>query len=95
MLVVRRSGRVLLTPSTRVKGFWDLPEHVDHSASVRIGATLGDFRHTITYRHYRFTVKEALMGAAPEGSRWHTEKELSRIPLSTTARKALRIYNAG
>jgi len=95
LLVIRRHGRILLTPSSRVKGFWDLPEHMDNSASVRIGATLGDFRHTITHRHYRFTVKEALMGAAPKGSRWHTGKELSRIPLSTTARKALRIYNAG
>jgi adenine-specific DNA glycosylase len=95
LLVIRRHGRILLTPSLRVKGFWDLPEHAEHSASVRIGATLGDFRHTITHRHYRFTVKEAIAGAVPKGSRWHTEKDLARIPLSTTARKALRIYNAG
>jgi A/G-specific adenine glycosylase len=92
LLVIRRHGRILLTPSARVKGFWDLPEH---PAGVRIGATLGDFRHTITHRHYRFTVKEAIAGIAPKGSRWHTEKDLARIPLSTTARKALRIYNAG
>ena len=92
LLVIRRRGRILLTLSARVKGFWDLPEH---TPGVRIGATLGDFRHTITHRHYRFTVKEAIAGATPKGSRWHTEKELSQIPLSTTARKALRIYNAG
>ncbi len=92
LLVVRRRGRILLTPSTRVKGFWDLPEC---AANARIGATLGDFRHTITHRHYRFTVKEAIAGVAPKGSRWHTEKELARIPLSTIARKALRIYDAG
>jgi A/G-specific adenine glycosylase len=92
LLVIRRNGRILLTPSLRVKGFWDLPEP---AAGVRIGATLGDFRHTITHRHYRFTVKEAIAGAAPKGSRWHTAKELTRIPLSTTTRKALRIYNAG
>jgi A/G-specific adenine glycosylase len=95
LLVIRRHGRILLTPSPRVKGFWDLPEHLEHAASVRIGATLGVFRHTITHRHYRFTVKEAIAGAASKGARWHTEKELARIPLSTTARKALRIYNAG
>jgi adenine-specific DNA glycosylase len=59
-----------------------------------MGATLGDFRHTITHRRYRFTVKEAIAGATPEGSRWHTKKELAQIPLSTIARKALRIYNA-
>ena len=94
LLVIRRNGRILLTPSLRVKGFWDLPEH-SPAANLRIGATLGDFRHTITHRHYRFTVKEAIGGTAPKGSRWHTAKELARIPLSTTARKALRIYNAG
>src|SRR5579863_3008094 len=48
LLVIRRNGRILLTPSPRVKGFWDLPEP---AANVRIGATLGDFRHTITHRH--------------------------------------------
>ena len=94
LLVIRRNGRILLTPSLRVEGFWDLPERTDHSASVRIGATLGDFRHTILHRHYRFTVKEAIAEAAPKGSRWHTDKELAQIPLSTIARKALRIYNA-
>jgi len=95
LLVIRRQGRILLAPSPRVKGFWDLPEHLENAANLRIGATLGEFRHTITHRHYRFTVKEAIAGAAPKGARWHTEKELTRIPLSTTARKALRIYNAG
>ena len=95
LLVIHRQGRILLTPSLRVKGFWDLPEHLDNPAGVPIGVTLGEFRHTITHRHYRFTVKEAGAGTASEGSRWHTKKELARIPLSTTARKALRIYNAG
>jgi len=95
LLVIRRNGRILLTPSLRVEGFWDLPERLEHPANVRIGATLGDFRHTITHRHYRFTVKEAIAEVAPNDLRWHTEKDLTRIPLSTTARKALRIYNAG
>lgn len=92
LLVIRRKGRILLTPSPRVKGFWDLPEP---GPQARVGATLGDFQHTITHRHYRFTVKEAIAGAAPKGSRWHTDKEIAQIPLSTIARKALRIYNAG
>ena len=91
LLVIRRNGRLLLTPSLRVKGFWDLPEPY---AQARAGTTLGEFRHTITHRHYRFTVREATSGAIPDASRWHTEKELGRIPLSTTAKKALRIYNA-
>ena len=91
MLVIRRDGRLLLTPSLRVQGFWDLPEPY---ATARVGTPLGEFRHTITHRHYRFTVKEATARGIPKGSRWHTEKELSQIPLSTTAKKALRMYNA-
>ena len=91
LLVIRRNGSILLTPSPRVKGFWDLPEHFPQA---RAGAKLGEFRHTITHRHYRFTVKEATTRSAPGESRWHQMNELAKIPLSTTAKKALRIYNA-
>jgi A/G-specific adenine glycosylase len=91
LLVIRRNGQILLSPSARVKGFWDLPEEF---ANTRVGVTVGEFRHTITHRHYLFTVKEAVARAVPAPSHWHTEKELGEIPLSTTARKALQIYNA-
>ncbi len=91
LLVIRRNGSILLTPSPRVKGFWDLPEHFPQA---RAGAKLGEFRHTITHRHYRFTVQEATTRAAPADSRWHALNDLTKIPLSTTAKKALRIYNA-
>src|SRR6185369_13090750 len=91
LLVICRNGSILLTPSPRVKGFWDLPEHFPQA---RAGAKLGEFRHTITHRHYRFTVKEATTRTAPAKFRWHTVTDLAKIPLSTTAKKALRIYNA-
>ncbi len=91
LLVIRRKGLTLLMPSPRVQGFWDLPEPY---AMSHPGATLGEFRHTITRRHYRFTVKEASARVGPAGSRWHSAQELEQIPLSTTAKKALRIYNA-
>jgi len=91
LLVIRRNGSILLTPSPRVAGFWDLPEHFPQA---RAGAKLGEFRHTITHRHYRFTVREATTRTTPVESRWHTQEELGSIPLSTTAKKALRIYNA-
>jgi A/G-specific adenine glycosylase len=91
LLVIRRNASILLTPSPRVKGFWDLPEHVPQA---RAGPKLGEFRHTITHRHYRFTVKEAITRTTPAESRWHTLQEINQIPLSTTAKKALRIYNA-
>jgi A/G-specific adenine glycosylase len=91
LLVIRRTGRTLLMPSARVHGFWDLPEPYPMAG---LGAKVGEFRHTITHRHYRFTVKEASARSVPAGARWHTDEELGQIPLSTTAKKALRLYNA-
>jgi len=91
LLVIRRNGRMLLTPSPLVIGFWDLPEPFP---GARTGPPIGEFTHTITHRHYRFTVREATALGVPKATRWHTEKQLAEIPLSTTARKALRIYNA-
>ena len=91
LLVIRRNGRVLLTAGTRVNGFWDLPEPF---RGARLGAVLGHFAHTITYRRYRFTVQEARAARIPAACRWHTEKEIQKIPLSTVASKALRVYNA-
>jgi A/G-specific adenine glycosylase len=91
LLVIRRHGRVLLAPGARVKGFWDLPEPF---CAARLGAVLGEFAHTITHRHYRFTVREAKARVIPEGARWQPENGLGEIPLSTVARKALKLYNA-
>lgn len=90
LLVIRRGGKILLTPSSRVKGFWDLPEPF---AGARGGETVGAFTHTITHRRYTFTVRTAT-GEAHGSSRWFDEKKLGDIPLGTTARKALRlVYN--
>jgi A/G-specific adenine glycosylase len=91
LLVIHRNGRVLLAPSARVKGFWDLPEPF---RAARLGALLGEFAHTITHRHYRFTVREAKTKRIPATCRLYTQKEIQTIPLSTVARKALRLYNA-
>ena len=92
LLVIRRGGKILLTPSSRVKGFWDLPEPF---AEARAGEVIGLFQHTITHRRYTFTVRRAT-GAAHEGGRWVEESTLGEIPLGTTARKALRlIYDRG
>jgi A/G-specific adenine glycosylase len=92
LLVIRRGGKVLLTPSSRVKGFWDLPEPF---AEARAGEVVGLFQHTITHRRYTFTVRQAT-GTASGGARWFEENKLGEIPLGTTAKKALRlIYNRG
>jgi len=87
LLIIRRGGRILLAPSSRVRGFWDLPEPFN---GVRFGAKLGVFRHTITHRNYRFAVQEARVSCVRQGMRWFNEAEIQTIPVSTTATKALR-----
>ena len=87
LLVIRKKGRILLIPSPRVRGFWDLPEPF---AGVRLGAKLGSFRHSITNSQYLVEVRLAGAGLAPARSRWCEEKKLGEIPFSTTAKKALR-----
>jgi adenine-specific DNA glycosylase len=87
LLVIHQEGKVLLAPSPRVKGFWDLPEPFE---GARIGARLGEFRHAITHHNYRFTVHEAVVRATPKGFRWFACKQIDEIPLSTTAKKGLR-----
>jgi len=86
LLWIRRGERILLAPSSRVRGFWDLPEKIP---GARIGAALGEFRHTIVHRHYRFTVHAAKLEKAPPKLRWFHPRELEKIPLSTVAKKAL------
>jgi A/G-specific adenine glycosylase len=91
LLVIRRRGRILLTPSPRVSGFWELPEKV---SGVRLGPKLGEFRHAITNSQYYFEVREARIGTLPRGCRWWDEEELDEIPLSTAAKKALKCLDA-
>jgi A/G-specific adenine glycosylase len=87
LLVVRRAGRVLLY--RRGAGFWHLPAP-EQLPGARLGRLLGTFRHSITHHRYTFTV-QAATAARPPGGRWFSPAELSHIPLSTTARKALRL----
>jgi A/G-specific adenine glycosylase len=89
LLVIRGRGKILLTPSTRVRGFWDLPEPF---AGARIGRKLGVFRHAILNRQYNFEVREGSAGTVPADSRWWGDRNepSDEIPLSTTSKKALR-----
>jgi len=89
LLVIRRHGRLLLTPSPRVEGFWDLPEPF---RGAKAGAAIGEFTHTITHRRYYFTVQEAKAREVPKTARWFTMKQLGAAPLATTAKKALKLY---
>ncbi|MEQ1886937.1 MAG: A/G-specific adenine glycosylase [Bryobacteraceae bacterium] len=89
LLILRRGETILLVPSPRVSGFWDLPEPFPGAAS---GAELGHFGHQITNKRYRFRVQEAKARKIPHGAQWFTLETLQEIPLGTTARKALRLY---
>ena len=95
LLLVRRGRRILLrqraSTESRMPGFWDLPSP-EHLPSLRPGPPLGQFRHTITHHRYIVTVKPA---PAPKGLsapfRWLDPHDAAAIPLSTTAKKALRL----
>jgi A/G-specific adenine glycosylase len=95
LLVVRNRGRVLLrqrdTTASRMAGFWDLPAPEDLPAA-KLGARIGEIRHTITHHHYRLEVRSAT-AALPhrEGFRWFRIAQLTAIPFSTTGRKALEL----
>jgi adenine-specific DNA glycosylase len=73
-------------------GFWELPSP-DQLPAARIGKTLCQFRHTITHHYFTFTVKAAVasLRRAPGGFQWFDPEQLTDVPLSTTARKALQL----
>lgn len=91
LLILRRSEKILLVPSPRVGGFWDLPEPFP---GIAMGAELGHFAHQITNKRYRFRVVEAKAIEVPHSAQWLSLDKLEEVPLGTTARKALRIYHA-
>jgi A/G-specific adenine glycosylase len=95
LLIVRRRGKVLVTPSSLVAGFWDLPEpFAEARMGRRIGPCIGTFRHSILHRQYHFEVREGSVGRIPRAMRWRAANELDGIPLSTIAKKALRVWAA-
>ena len=95
LLVVRHRGRILLrqrdAAASRMAGFWDLPAPADLPAA-RLGARIGEIRHTITNHHYTLEVRRAT-ASLPDGGgfRWFKITQLAEIPFSTTARKALHL----
>jgi A/G-specific adenine glycosylase len=95
LLVVRNRGRILLrqrhAAASRMAGFWDLPAPEDLPAA-RLGARIGEIRHTITHHHYTLEVRSATARLPDaDGFRWFTVAQIAEIPFSTTARKALHL----
>jgi A/G-specific adenine glycosylase len=95
--VVRKNGKVLLwrrsETASRMRGFWELPAP-DQLSKFQLSATFGRIRHTITRHRYELLVVSGTVPRAPRGFRWLTPEELSRLPVSTTARKALALAAA-
>ncbi len=87
LIVARRGGCVLLGARA---GFWELPD-ADVLTGARVGAMLGEFRHSITNHNYTVGVVEARVARAPRGFAWVVEQDLDRMPLSTMTRKALAL----
>lgn len=97
LCIVTRNGSVLMrqrdNADSRLAGFWEFPElrEVPHA---QVGERLGDFRHSITRTDYVIEVYSGSVVRAPKGFSWIHVNELDRLPVSTTARKALQIATA-
>jgi A/G-specific adenine glycosylase len=96
--VVENNGNVLLrrraATASLMAGFWDLPSPED-LPGWNPSEVLGSFRHTITHHYYTITVLTGTIPAAPKGFRWRRASTLTRIPLTTVARKALQLAAKG
>ena len=94
LLVIHRRGRVLLrqreADERRMAGFWELPTP-DHLPGARVGDVVGTVRHSITHHRYHFQVAQASASPRERSFRWFPTHHLAAIPLSTSARKALKL----
>ena len=96
LLVIQRDGALLLrrvaAGSRRLAGFWDLPEP-EQIPGARIRKKVAEFRHTIVNTNHRCQVSLASPGrrAMPPELHWTPLTDLSSLPLSTMARKALSL----
>lgn len=97
LCLVEKDGALLFRQreahSSRLAGFWDLPEARD-LPHAELGQPLGVFRHSITRHDYTVEVRSACVLRAPRGFKWLTPRELETLPLSTMARKALAQFHA-
>jgi adenine-specific DNA glycosylase len=76
--------------SGRMAEFWELPEPAQ-LPGLRHGQAMGTVHHTITHHRYTFQVIGGEISRPPKGFHWIAHARLREIPLSTIARKALRL----
>jgi adenine-specific DNA glycosylase len=93
LLLVEENGKILLwqrPPHSRLMpGFWELPEPAQLPEAVP-GERMKTFRHGITFHDYGFELRATAVPKDIGGCRWVAITELSTLPLSTIAKKALR-----
>ena len=94
VVIIARKGSVLLrrraSTESLMAGFWELPAPED-LPGWHGGATLGSFRHTITHHLYTVTVQTGHLPGTHRGFEWRSVRALKVIPLTTIARKALKL----
>jgi A/G-specific adenine glycosylase len=94
LALVQERGRILMwqrgADSRRLAGFWELPSP-EQLPDLQRPRTIGTFRHTITHHQYRITVRAGTVTRARRPLQWIAIGDLRSMPLSTTARKALRL----
>jgi A/G-specific adenine glycosylase len=92
--IVARRGSVLLwrrsAEDGRMAGFWELPDPA-HLPGLREERRLGKFHHAIMHHRYTFDVISGWVSQVPSDYVWIPRTRLREIPLSTIARKALRL----
>jgi len=94
LLVIQRAGKILTwqrsEENRRLAGFWELPEP-DQLAGARLGARIGQFRHTIVNTTFLCHVFRASLVLIPPGFHWLAKSRIQMVPLSATAKKALAL----
>ena len=92
LLVAIRNGNILLwqreQDAALLGGFYELPEP-HQLTKAKIAKLLYEFSHAITNHIYDFRVMAARVGQVNPPLQWVPLEQLSALPLSTVARKAL------
>jgi A/G-specific adenine glycosylase len=92
LFFVEQNGKILLwqrpAASRLMPGFWELPER-EQLPELLPGEPMKSFRHGITFHDYRFVLRKATVEGNIGSCRWVALPELSTLPLSTIAKKAL------
>lgn len=92
LLVAIRNGHILLwqrpQEAAMLGGFYELPEP-HQLPDVEIVRLIFQFSHAITNHIYDFHVMATRAGQVPASLQWLPLEQLSTLPISTVARKAL------